>query len=33
VWVCGGAVGWGTALQVGRLRVQFPWCHWNFSFT
>jgi hypothetical protein len=25
----GGAVGWGTALQIGRLRVRFPMCHWN----
>jgi len=23
-WDCGGAVGWGTALQVGRSRVRFP---------
>jgi predicted secreted Zn-dependent protease len=21
---CGGAVGWGTALQAGRLQVRFP---------
>jgi len=24
----GGAVGWGTALQVGRFDSR--WCHWNF---
>jgi hypothetical protein len=31
----GGAVGWGTALQAGRSRVQFDSrrCHWNFSLT
>ena len=23
-WARGGAVGWGTALQVGSLRVRFP---------
>jgi hypothetical protein len=31
---CGGAVGWGTALQAGRSRVQFPmvsmgFFHWH----
>ena len=31
---CGGAVGWGNALQAGRLRVQFPmvsleFFHWH----
>jgi hypothetical protein len=29
----GGAVGWGTALQTGRSRVRFRWCHWDFLFT
>jgi hypothetical protein len=26
----GGAVGWGTALQAGRLRVRFPMVSLNF---
>jgi len=29
----GGTVGWGTALQAGRLWVQSLMSHWNFSFT
>jgi hypothetical protein len=31
--VRGGTVGWGTALQFGRTRVDSQWCHWNFSLT
>jgi hypothetical protein len=27
----GVAVGWSTALQAGKSRVPFRWCHWNFS--
>ena len=29
----GGAVGWGTALQAGRLQAHSQWYHWNFSLT
>jgi len=31
--VRGGAVGWGTALQVGRSRVRFPMVSLDFSLT
>jgi len=31
--VCGGAVGWGTALQVGKSRVSFPMVSLEFVIT
>ena len=30
---CSGTIGWGTALQAGRLGFDSRWCHWNFSLT